>query len=347
MLAYLNPFRKAKKKVAAVSAEESSEAREKLESQGFWIPQAGGHKAWLKALCTTLLDSGGVRSEALLLSRPLCLVRVDCCQRLLPLIIHSILLDDSDGSWRVSLSSHIQDFFNFCSRSAQASSRSATPLNSDSESDTASQGLYDKTSLRTMLAVIDYLRHQQRPLESESRGTVCDSNFWLELNYLEVAKAAQSCSAHFTALLYTEIYVDKIKANMEESRRTKSKATRKIHFEDNSQTFTISSLTEKSVEDTNISLQELLIEVYRSIGEPDSLYGCGGETMTSPLTRIRTYEHEAMWGKALTSYDLHSTLPEVTRHVGIVEVINKSHISDRVSSDDLLPIHARVMLPLQ
>ena len=54
---------------------------------------------------------------------------------------------------------------------------------------------------------------------STSCGTVCDSNFWLELNYLEVAKAAQSCSAHFTALLYTEIYVDKIKANTEESRR--------------------------------------------------------------------------------------------------------------------------------
>lgn len=96
-----------------------------------------------------------------------------------------------------------------------------------------------------------------------------------------------------------------------------------------------------------VFLQELLIEVYRSIGEPDSLYGCGGETMTSPLTRwsisrlkrpaglliffhityfvmlfyrIRTYEHEAMWGKALTSYDLHATLPEVTRQVGIVEV---------------------------
>ncbi|XP_041796006.1 serine-protein kinase ATM isoform X2 [Chelmon rostratus] len=328
MLAYLNPFRKAKKKVAAVSAEESSEARDKLENQAFWIPQAGGHRAWLKALCTALLDSGGVRSEALLLSRPLCLVWVDCCQRLLPLIIHSILLDDTDGSWRESLSSHIRDFFSFCSRSAQASSRSATPLNSDSESDAAGQGLYDKTSLRTMLAVVDYLRQQQRPLEAESSyGTVCDSNFWLELNYLEVAKAAQSCSAHFTALLYTEIYVDKIKANMEESRRTKSKATRRINFEENSQTFTISSLTEKSVEDTSISLQELLIEVYRSIGEPDSLYGCGGETMTSPLTRIRTYEHEAMWGKALTSYDLHSTLPEVTRQVGIVEGLQNFGLS--------------------
>ncbi|XP_031716383.1 serine-protein kinase ATM isoform X1 [Anarrhichthys ocellatus] len=329
MLAYLNPFRKAKEKVAVVSAEESLEAREKLVNQEFWIPQAGGHKAWLKALCTALLDSEGVGSEALLLSRPLCLVRVDCCQRLLPLIIHSILLEDRNGVWRELLSSHIRDFFSFCSRSAQAASRSATPLNSDSESDAASQGLYDKTSLRTMLAVIDYLRHQQRALEADSNscGTVCDSNFWLELNYLEVAKAAQSCSAHFTALLYTEIYVDKIKANMEESRRTKSRTTRKINFEENSQNLTISSLTEESMEDTNISLQELLIEVYRSIGEPDSLYGCGGETLTSPLTRIRTYEHEAMWGKALTSYDLHTTLPEVTRQVGIVEGLQNFGLS--------------------
>ena len=38
------------------------------------------------------------------------------------------------------------------------------------------------------------------------------------------------------------------------------------------------------------------------------------------VPRIRTYEHEASWGKALTSYDLHANLPEVTRQVGIVEV---------------------------
>ncbi|KAM8905494.1 serine-protein kinase ATM [Spinachia spinachia] len=331
LLAYINPFRKAKEKVAVLTAEASGQAaREKLVSQQFWIPRAGGHKAWLKGLCTALLDSGGVRSEVLLLSRPLCLVRVDCCHRLLPLVIHSVLLEDGNGLWRELLSSHIRDFFSFCSRSAQAASRSATPLNSDSESDAAGHGLYDKNSLRTMLAVIDYLRHQQRPLDADSTsfGTVSDSNFWLELNYLEVAKAAQSCSAHFTALLYTEIYVDKIKADMEESRRTKSRATRKINFEDNSQNFTISSLTEKSMEDTSISLQELLIEVYRSIGEPDSLYGCGGETTTSPLTRIRTYEHEAMWGKALTSYDLHTTLPEVTRQVGIVEGLQNLGLSN-------------------
>lgn len=60
--------------VAAVTAKNDADARGKLESPEFWIPQAGSHKSWLKALCTALLDSGGVRCEALLLARPLCLV---------------------------------------------------------------------------------------------------------------------------------------------------------------------------------------------------------------------------------------------------------------------------------
>uniref|UniRef100_A0A4W5QBQ1 non-specific serine/threonine protein kinase n=1 Tax=Hucho hucho TaxID=62062 RepID=A0A4W5QBQ1_9TELE len=308
MLAYLNPFRSTKKK------EVSLVARERLESQDLWVPDAGGHKAWLKTLCMVLLDSGGVRSEALLLSRPLCLVKTDFCQRVLPLIIHDILLGDSDGSWRKLLSTHVQDFFTSCSSRARASSRSTTPLPSDSESDISNQGPLDKASLRTMLSVINYLRQQQRPLESDRFVDAF-------LNYLEVARAAQSCSAHFTALLYSEIYVDKIKTNMEEN------PSRRITFDESSQNFTISSLTVESVKDTGISLQDLLIEVYRSIGEPDSLYGCGGGKMTSALTRIRTYEHEAMWGKALTSYDLHSNLPDVTRQVGIVEGLQNIGLS--------------------
>lgn len=61
--------------VDALGAERSSEARDKLENPSLWIAPAGSHRSWLKALCTALLDSGGVKSEALLLSRPLCLVR--------------------------------------------------------------------------------------------------------------------------------------------------------------------------------------------------------------------------------------------------------------------------------
>uniref|UniRef100_A0A8C9TQE6 non-specific serine/threonine protein kinase n=1 Tax=Scleropages formosus TaxID=113540 RepID=A0A8C9TQE6_SCLFO len=308
MLVYFNPFRSARKKPLEVSARPRTQ--DLLDSSELWVSQNGQLNTWLTSLCVALLDSGGVTNEALLLSRPLCEVQTDFCQKVLPLLIHNILLHDPDGSWRDLLSGHIRDFFTSCSRAAFASSRSTTPLLTDS--DVSNQGSLDRASLRTMLSVIDYLRQQKRPLDT-SCGTVCHSNFWLELNYLEVARAAQWCSAHFTALLYSEIYVDKI--------RTQSKSSRRILFEESSQNFTITSLSERGIEDSGISLQDLLIEVYRSIGEPDSLYGCGGGKMVNPLTRIRTYEHEAQWGKALTSYDLHSNLPEVTRQVGILEAL--------------------------
>uniref|UniRef100_A0A673I416 non-specific serine/threonine protein kinase n=1 Tax=Sinocyclocheilus rhinocerous TaxID=307959 RepID=A0A673I416_9TELE len=298
LLAYLNPFRSAKKR-ASLSLW--------LDNSELWLVQPGGHKDWLKNLCMALLDSGGVRNEALLLTRPLCEVKTEFCQRMLPLFVHDILLGDVDGSWRQLLSTHIQSFFNQYRRPSTPTSRPTTPMLSDSGTK-----LFDrnKTSLRSMMAVIDYLRQQSRPVApgSHEYGTVCDSNFWLDLNYLEVAGAAQMCSAHFTALLYSEIYLDKIRSDMEQ-----------IMFEESSQTLSISSVNEKSLEDSGISLQDLLIEVYRCIGEPDSLYGCGGGKLISPLTRIRTYEHEAMWDKALVSYDLHSNLPEVTRQTGIVE----------------------------
>ncbi|KAI1893429.1 hypothetical protein AGOR_G00123630 [Albula goreensis] len=323
MLVYFSPFRSFKKKVMEVSTESRLGSREQLESPDLWDPSPGRHRDWLRKLCLALLDSGGVQSEVLLLCRPLCQVKTDFCQTVIPLFIHDILLHDADGSWRTLLSDHMRDFFTSCSRTASPSSRSTTPLFPDSgESGTANQGPLDKASLRTMLAVINYLRQQPRSLpDSSSCGTVCHSNFWLDLNYLEVARAAQSCSAHFTALLYSEIYVDKVKSSLEENRRAQSKTSRRILFEESSQNFTVSSLTEKSMEDAGINLQDLLIEVYRSIGEPDSLYGCAGGKMISPLTRIRTYEHEAQWGKALTTYDLHAGLPEVTRQVGIVEAL--------------------------
>uniref|UniRef100_A0A8C9SLP0 non-specific serine/threonine protein kinase n=1 Tax=Scleropages formosus TaxID=113540 RepID=A0A8C9SLP0_SCLFO len=329
MLVYFNPFRSARKKPLEVSARPRTQ--DLLDSSELWVSQNGQLNTWLTSLCVALLDSGGVTNEALLLSRPLCEVQTDFCQKVLPLLIHNILLHDPDGSWRDLLSGHIRDFFTSCSRAAFASSRSTTPLLTDSGElpsrdppGVLNRGSLDRASLRTMLSVIDYLRQQKRPLDT-SCGTVCHSNFWLELNYLEVARAAQWCSAHFTALLYSEIYVDKIRCSTEDDDRWSSRARflnrTKILFEESSQNFTITSLSERGIEDSGISLQDLLIEVYRSIGEPDSLYGCGGGKMVNPLTRIRTYEHEAQWGKALTSYDLHSNLPEVTRQVGILEAL--------------------------
>ncbi|KAG5269701.1 hypothetical protein AALO_G00205070 [Alosa alosa] len=216
MLVYLSPFRAAKKKDQAVRPEMDPDGRERLDSEELWLPLPGKHREWLRGLCVALLESGGVKSEALLLTRPLCEVQTDFCQRVLPLFIHDVLL-----------------------------------------------------------------------------GNPADSPAWRR-------RAAGGSCSHATC-------------------RGQTGVCRRMMFDECSQTLSISSVSEKSVEDTGISLQELLIEVHRSIGEPDSLYGCGGGKIISPLTRIRTYEHEALWGRALTSYDLHTNLPEVTRLVGIVE----------------------------
>ncbi|KAI4877690.1 hypothetical protein NFI96_016764 [Prochilodus magdalenae] len=347
MLLYLSPFRSAKRKEQPVRSEVTPGSRDRLDSTDLWTVQPGQHKDWLKNLCMALLDSGGVQNEALLMTRPLCQVKTDFCQRVLPLFIHDMLLGDRNGSWRELLSTHIQNFFSSCSRPARPSSNPSTPPSLDSgEMDANGQSHPDKCSLRTMLAVINYLRQQARPLRpgSAEYGTVCEANFWLDLNYLEVARAAQLCSAHFTALLYSEIYVDNIRTNMEEKRRAQSRTSRRIAFDDSSQNLSIGSMSERSVEDSGISLQDLLIDVYKSIGEPDSLYGCGGGKLINPLTRIRTYEHEAMWGKALASYDLHSNLPEVTRQVGIVENAERESVEqpERLHSN-LSPTLAMLM----
>ncbi|XP_063061017.1 serine-protein kinase ATM [Engraulis encrasicolus] len=351
MLIYLSPFRTAKKKEDAVRPEGGSDGRERLDREELWLPLPGQHEEWLRGLCVALLDSGGVRSEALLLTKPLCQVHTDFCQHVLPLLIHDVLLGDGGaGSWRQLLSNHIQSFFSHCTRVPNTpTSRPTTPMPTETgESEGSGASQLDKASLRTMLFVIDYLRQQSKPTDSDSqpRGTVCESNFWLQLNYLEVARAAQLCSAHFTALLYCEIYVDKLRSDQEGRRRCtttgpdtrkslrkgQAGVARRIVFDESSQSLSISSVSERSVEDTGISLQDLLIEVYRSIGEPDSLYGCGGGKIISPLTRIRTYEHEALWGRALASYDLHTNLPEVTRLVGIVEGLQHFGLSGILST---------------
>uniref|UniRef100_A0A8C3EGG5 non-specific serine/threonine protein kinase n=1 Tax=Corvus moneduloides TaxID=1196302 RepID=A0A8C3EGG5_CORMO len=286
MLIYLQPFRTSRKKVLLIHL---------IYMIGFDKCQI-----WRQYNCKS---DCFCTSEITNLTLESCVVKTDLCQTLLPYLIHDILLHDSDESWRNLLSLHIQKFFTACCKFA-SSSRS-TP-NSDSEAHNFRS--LDKVSRRAMLAVVDYLRRQKRSVS----GTVFDDSFWLDLNYLEVAMAAQSCAAHFTALLYAEIYADKI---------NRDKQQESLTFEEESQRTPITTLNEKSKEETGISLQDLLMDIYRSIGEPDSLYGCGGGRMLQPLARIRTYEHEAVWEKALVTYDLETSLSPSTRQAGIIEAL--------------------------
>ncbi|XP_024426571.2 serine-protein kinase ATM isoform X2 [Desmodus rotundus] len=309
MLVYLHPFRTSRKKFLEVPRLDRESPLEGLDDTSLWIPQSENHDVWIKTLTCAFLDSGGTKSEILQLLKPMCEVKADFCQTVLPYLIHDILLEDTNASWRNLLSTHVQGFFTNCFRYSSQTNRSTTPTSLDSEPEHFSRCCLGKKSQRTMLTVVDYLRRQKR----SSSGTVFDDAFWLELNYLEVAKVAQSCAAHFTALLYAEIYADR--KNMDDQEK------RNPTFEEESQSTTISSLSEKSKEETGISLQDLLLEIYRSIGEPDSLYGCGGGKILQPLTRLRTYEHEAMWEKALVTYDLESAISSSTRQAGIIQAL--------------------------
>ncbi|KAF2973693.1 hypothetical protein EK904_004535 [Melospiza melodia maxima] len=315
MLIYLQPFRTSRKKFLVVSANDTEAPLERLDDSNLWIPLGESHETWIKHLTSSILDSGGVKNEVLQLMKPLCEVKTDLCQTLLPYLIHDILLHDSEESWRNLLSLHIQKFFTACCKFA--SSCRCTP-NSDSDQETHNSRSLDKVSRRAMLAVVDYLRRQKRSVS----GTVFDDSFWLDLNYLEVAIAAQSCAAHFTALLYAEIYADKI---------NRDKQQKSLTFEEESQRTPIATLNEKSKEETGLSLQDLLMDIYRSIGEPDSLYGCGGGRMLQPLARIRTYEHEAVWEKALVTYDLETSLSPSTRQAGIIEALQNFGLSHTLS----------------
>lgn len=69
-----------------------------------------------------------------------------------------------------------------------------------------------------VLLVLAVTWHHVYFLFRPSSGTAFDDAFWLDLNYLEVAKVAQSCAAHFTALLYAEIYSDKKSMDEQEKR---------------------------------------------------------------------------------------------------------------------------------
>ena len=127
-----------------------------------------------------------------------------------------------------------------------------------------------------------------------SRGpsTPWDNNFWLDLNFLSVAMAAQQCSAYFTSLLYIEIW-NGVKSS-----------TNGRHHRSRSSSSSVSDELDHSGDSlgrsAEVKAQRLLLEAYSRIGEPDSLYGARSAHATDEATRVRLYEHEGQWHKALS-----------------------------------------------
>ncbi|CAN0220698.1 unnamed protein product [Lampetra fluviatilis] len=315
-LQILAPFRNPKKKASAClelpPLPLDGRPSKELESDTLWEPDGGSHDLWLKGLTCALIRGGAARCDVLRLLGPICEAKAEVCERVLPLLLHDALLGDAEvgGGWMPLISSHLMRVLQPPRRSsAQGSSRPTTPMLAAGD---ASGVHVDPVSVRSVLRAIGYLRRHQRP----NSQTPWDNNFWLSLNHLQVASAAQACGAHFTALLYAEIYA----STHRPQDGSGDFSGRSSHDEDNHKSL-LENISETGMDEANISLQDLLLEVYRSIGEPDSLYGCRRGHPVHALARVRTYEHEGEWEKALGVYDLDTALPMGVRQAGILQAL--------------------------
>ncbi|XP_071506799.1 serine-protein kinase ATM-like [Diadema antillarum] len=294
LLAYLHPFRTPKKKAAALPSLDTSDEAfiHSICEESLWQPADGSHEQWLRNLTVALLRSGGVRDEILRLLEPVCVAKVEFAERVFPFLIHNILAVNNIV-YRQILSEQVKAVFACFTESSCTRGRSVTPM--PSSQDYRGQPLGQR-SIKTLLDTIHYLRNQPRK-SGQKRFTPWDNNFWLDVDYLVVAKAAQMCQAHFTCLLYSEMWCN---AQRMEGSLSTNPVTIEPFSQDSGDSVSLGSLAGE----TGINVQSLLMEAFGSIGEPDSMYGCGAGRLVNTDARIHTYEHEREWGKALAAYDL-------------------------------------------
>lgn len=102
--------------------------------------------------------------------------------------------------------------------------------------------------------------------------------YWLQIDYLTTAGAAQRCAAYFTTILYVEHWC-----------------------KDKFGSLTLGE-PDFSMDNKLPAHIELLLLVYTKINEPDGVYGVARSHKVR--SQLLTYEHEGNWSKAVETYDL-------------------------------------------
>ena len=66
----------------------------------------------------------------------------------------------------------------------------------------------------------------------------------------------------------------------------------------------VPALEDAKSDTESVSVRSLLLEAYRNIGEPDSLYGACSTHVADDTTRLLLYEHEGEWHKSLSKHHI-------------------------------------------
>ncbi|XP_069987249.1 serine-protein kinase ATM isoform X2 [Penaeus vannamei] len=269
------------------------------------------YEDWVICLACTLIGAG-CSSEIITHILPVCRVKAEFSALMLPYIIHATLLADN-GRKREVLSRQISFFFQ--QHVEKSKHKSDTGM-----SNAVDQMCLNKSCIQVLLSVIDYLRAQtpERSFtNSSSRLTPWEKNWWLRVNYLQVAQAAHYCGAHFSAILYLHLSSEELE---HEIRENSDKET-DVNSRQVPPLCRLSHLPENTV------IRRLMLQIYSTLGDSDGVEGCGGGSKLAHTTsRALRCQHRGQWMETLAIHDAaNSTFGMITslQELGFFNTVNQ------------------------
>nr|CAD7397996.1 unnamed protein product [Timema cristinae] len=163
------------------------------------------------------------------------------------------------------------------------------------------QIFFNKPSVQCMLNVVHYIRLQGVVRDNTSQS--------LDMDYLHVAQAAQFCSAHFTSILYVELW---------SSEQIKEHPS--IIVGDN--VSPLDCICDKDPE-RGRDVEDILREAYTRLQYKDAVSGCGSSYLLDSLTRVSHLELEGQWEQAMQEYQLQSKNDDPTAIQGLCRCLHR------------------------
>ncbi|KAG5880543.1 hypothetical protein JTB14_026776 [Gonioctena quinquepunctata] len=279
---YIKPYFPLNKSPASSNATIDVELFEsKISGDILWCPQTDIlHNNWIVTLISALLETFTDRS-CLQKLVPLCKVEPKFAEQILPLVIN-LLLSMNNTNVNNKLSQKLELFFS-------EHWNLTVPKHIDRNSITL-----DKKSVKCMLEVVSFARLQKSLNKPKSRSNTTTGD--LSIDYLKVAKAAEFCSAHFSALFYSELWCQtKIEQIQNENYSYCHQRSTMIDF-----------IYEHEGSEVGEALQNILRNAYKAIGDLNALPGCGISFLLHPQFRVEHYKELGKWDQVTQFYALHA-----------------------------------------
>lgn len=268
-----------------------------------WPSRLASHGQWIKGLVCALIYR--TDCDLLLTVVPLCEVLVELCEALLPFVIQMALKDSLTDAM-------VANFFDqhVTLRTMETESQSSLPPSTTASKDPVLSSVYTtRASVEAMLSAVEYLTVRKK----EGARTIW-KGFHLDLNFLNVATAAEFCGWHFAVLQYVELWWDQ---QAREQRDLRTTVEDQDLFEDepavsHSEEFSWSASPFLLWEGPQaVQVQQLLLAAYSGLGDEDGLYGCRCLALPSEGVWDKCAEQQGDWASVLASADLQSAAGNV------------------------------------